>query len=79
MASETDDHSSAPEIKKYLLDFQEKYELQPYIQYNSRVVSADWNEEEGTYHVQIETPEGPKLDWCHVLINGGGILNSWKC
>lgn len=71
--------SSAPEIKEYFLSFQAKYKLQPYIQYSSRVLSADWNEAEGKYHVLVRTSEGTKRDWCNVLVNGSGVLNSWKC
>lgn len=61
------------------MNFQAKYGLAQYIKLRSRVISAEWNEEEGKYHLQIETPEGPKQDWCHVLINGSGVLNNWKC
>lgn len=70
---------SAPEIKQYFLNFQAKYGLEQYVKLRSRVISAEWNEEEGKYHLYIETPEGPKQDWCHVLINGSGVLNNWKC
>lgn len=70
---------SAPEIQKYFLDFQSKYGLETYVQLNSRVISAEWNEHEGKYHVQVENFEGIKQDWCHVLINGSGVLNNWKC
>lgn len=72
-------HHSAPEIKQYFLNFQAKYGLAKYVKLRSRVISAEWNEDEGKYHLQIETPEGPKQDWCHVLINGSGVLNNWKC
>jgi cation diffusion facilitator CzcD-associated flavoprotein CzcO len=47
---------------------------------NSRVVENRWNEEEGTWKITIEdqvTKEKTE-DWAHILINGTGILNTWK-
>lgn len=29
--------------------------------------------------VKVEQNGQVKDDWCHVLINGTGFLNSWKC
>jgi hypothetical protein len=71
--------TSAPEIERYLLGFQEKYGLADSIQLNSRVISAIWHEERGEYDVEVETPEGMSKDTCHVLINATGVLNKWKC
>jgi cation diffusion facilitator CzcD-associated flavoprotein CzcO len=71
--------TSAPEIEKYLLEFQGKYGLADSIRLNSRVISAIWHEERGEYDVEVETPEGISRDTCHVLINATGVLNKWKC
>ena len=71
--------TSAPEIEKYILGFQEKYGLADSIQLNSRVISAIWHEERGEYDVEVETPEGIRRESCHVLINATGVLNKWKC
>lgn len=70
---------SAPDIQKYILDFQAKYKLAKYIQLNSKVISAAWDEHRGEYDVEIETPNGIVQDRCHVLISGAGVLNKWKC
>ena len=47
---------------------------------NYQVSKADWNEEEGLWHVEASnTVSGEVLKTtCHVLINAGGILNSWR-
>ncbi|KAF5010403.1 hypothetical protein FDECE_3455 [Fusarium decemcellulare] len=71
-------YASAPEILKYFEDFVDKYGLHRFIKLNSRVRSAVWSEDEGVYHVEIETPNGVVHDWGHVFINGCGFLNNWK-
>ena len=45
-----------------------------------RVIGATWEEKLGIWHVQIEDTVNHRIfdDWCNFLINGGGILNSWK-
>ena len=47
---------------------------------DTKVIEAQWNKEAGVWHITLEdqnTLEKWK-DWAHVLINGTGILNSWK-
>ena len=39
------------------------------------VLGALWNEEEGLWHVRVQTPDGTEFeDTCEILINGGGHL-----
>jgi hypothetical protein len=40
------------------------------------VVAAQWQEEQGTWAIQIkDLSTGETVsDWCHFLINGGGFL-----
>jgi cation diffusion facilitator CzcD-associated flavoprotein CzcO len=71
-------YAYAPEIKQYFENFANKYELDPFVKLNSKVLSATWIEEKGIYEVEIKC-NGEKIrDWCHVFINGTGFLNSWK-
>jgi cation diffusion facilitator CzcD-associated flavoprotein CzcO len=71
-------YAYAPEIKQYFENFANKYELDPYVKLNSKVLSAIWVEEKGIYEVEIDC-NGEKIrDWCHVFINGTEFLNSWK-
>ena len=52
---------------QYFEDFAAKYELNPYIKLNSRVVSATWDEAKGIYNIKVNS-EGKEIDdWCHVL------------
>lgn len=71
-------YASGEQIRQYFEGFAKKYGLNRYFQLNSRVKSAVWDEEKGTYNVEVETPNGLLKDWCHVLTNGTGFLNNWK-
>ncbi|CAK7202849.1 hypothetical protein SEUCBS139899_005576 [Sporothrix eucalyptigena] len=77
-ASWTSYYASAPEIEKYIVNFVAKYNLSQYIQLNSRVVAAVWDEARGEYYVDVQTPTGPIKDRCHVLVSASGVLNKWK-
>lgn len=67
-----------PEIKEYFENFANKYELDPYIKLNSRVLGAAWVEDKGIYEVEIDCNGEMVHDYCHVFINATGFLNSWK-
>jgi cation diffusion facilitator CzcD-associated flavoprotein CzcO len=69
----------APEIQQYFLDFAEKYNLRKYVKLNHKVVSARWDEEKGQYEVKVQTGDAVFTDWCHVMINGSGLINKWRC
>ncbi|OAG35207.1 hypothetical protein AYO21_10605 [Fonsecaea monophora] len=71
-------YAGSPEILEYFKKFTEKYDLNKYIKVNSKVSKAIWDDEKGIYNVTVETKDGPIEDWCHVLINATGYLNSWK-
>lgn len=46
---------------------------------NTKVVEARWDEEKGLWSLTLEdqVTKGTWQDWCHVLVNGTGILNNW--
>lgn len=69
-----------PEIQKYFEGFADRHGSQKYMKLNSKVVEGKWDEEEGKWHITIENQQTGERweDWCHVLINGSGILNNWK-
>lgn len=48
--------------------------------FNHRVVGATWNEKSCTWNVDVEDIEKKLVfsDWCHFLVNAGGILNDWR-
>jgi cation diffusion facilitator CzcD-associated flavoprotein CzcO len=51
-----------------------------YMKLNTKVVECRWDEDHGVWNITLENQatKGRWKDWAHVLINGTGILNSWK-
>ncbi|OAL38299.1 hypothetical protein AYO20_02358 [Fonsecaea nubica] len=73
-------HSDIQEIWKYFKSVVERHGLMKYIKLRHKVVAAKWHQEDGLWHVRVQDEEhGTEFnDTCHVLVNGGGILNNWK-
>ena len=73
-------YAGSAEIKNYFKEFATKYGLNKYIRVNSEVSRAQWKEEQGQWEVTInETVTGNMIiEYCHILINGSGILNNWR-
>lgn len=68
-------YSSGHEIWKYLRGIVDKYELLSYINLKHTVREAEWYEEKGQWKISVESHDGHVFDdWCHVFLNGGGIL-----
>lgn len=71
-------YAYSQEIKQYFEDFATKYDLRDVIHLGTKVVSARWIEKKGIYEITVEKAGKLTIDWCHILINGTGILNKWK-
>jgi len=74
-------HYFAPgdEIQRYFEDFAERYGCKKYMKLNTKVVECRWDEGKGLWNLTLEDQVTKDLwqDWCHVLVNGTGILNNW--
>ena len=59
-----------------------KYELYRFVKLSHRIVGAQWDEEKGIWHVEVENlSSGERIqDWCDFIITASGILKSvhWK-
>ncbi|KAL3477263.1 hypothetical protein BJX99DRAFT_257520 [Aspergillus californicus] len=68
------------EIQRYFEGFAERFGLRRFMKLSTRVVECRWDEEEGVWRVTLEdtTTKEVWTDWAHVVVNGTGILNSWK-
>ncbi len=56
-----------------------KYAIERYVQFNTRVESATWDEEEGVWRLRLIGPQGAEYeDTCDILVNGSGVLNEFK-
>lgn len=61
------------------MNFAEKYNLRKYVKFNHKVLGARWDEEIGQYEVKVQAGDTIITDWCHILINGSGLINKWRC
>lgn len=68
------------EIQKYFEDFADRHGSRQYMKLNSRVTECRWSEEEGVWHIKVQDTQSGHVwnDWAHCLVNGTGILNTWK-
>ncbi|KAJ6023943.1 hypothetical protein N7540_004740, partial [Penicillium herquei] len=73
-------YASSKEIFNYFDSFTDKYALRHYCRMRHQVVSAIWNTKEHGYHVKIRdlNTNTDIDDFCDILINAGGVLNSWR-
>ncbi|KAJ6445154.1 hypothetical protein O9K51_03558 [Purpureocillium lavendulum] len=73
-------YSEAPEIWQYMKDIVIDEGLDAYIQLNTEVVGATWDDEDASWIVQLATVDGTKhwRERCDVFLNGGGFLNAWR-
>ncbi|KAH8662541.1 cyclohexanone monooxygenase [Xylariales sp. PMI_506] len=73
-------YSPGSEILEYFQRIAKKYELYKYIKFRHAVTRATWVEDDGIWNLEISNLDTGETiqDTCHVLINGGGVLNKWK-
>ncbi|KAF2094220.1 FAD/NAD(P)-binding domain-containing protein [Rhizodiscina lignyota] len=72
-------YSPSEEIWRYFKDVATKFDLEKYVKLNTTVESATWDEEAGLWRVTLLGHDGKHFeDTCDILINGSGLLNSWK-
>jgi len=71
-----DSYASQPEILQYFRDTAKNFDLEKFIKFNSEVVEARWNEDNGQWLIKIRDRSTGEVvtDWCHFFINGGGFL-----
>lgn len=73
-------YAGSDEISQYLERFADKYNLRQYVKLQHRVSKAVWNTKTSTWEVEVvDTKDGTIInDSCHILVNGAGVLNTWK-
>ncbi|OAA60218.1 Flavin monooxygenase-like protein [Niveomyces insectorum RCEF 264] len=72
--------STSSEIQAYLEHCAKKHDLNSYFKLSHAVVGATWDEAQSIWRVKVEDTQRKVVfeDWCHFLLNAGGILNHWK-
>ncbi|PPQ63112.1 hypothetical protein CVT24_005823 [Panaeolus cyanescens] len=73
-------YSSGKEIFDYFDKFADKYDLKQHIKFKHKVIGAAWADTDGQWNVEVERmADGTTVqDSCHILVNAGGIFNSWR-
>ncbi|KAL3444192.1 hypothetical protein BJX65DRAFT_297821 [Aspergillus insuetus] len=68
------------EIQRYFEGFARRFELEKYMKLNSRVVECRWDPKEGVWGLKVQNLQTGEMwsDWANIVVNGTGILNSWK-
>jgi cation diffusion facilitator CzcD-associated flavoprotein CzcO len=67
-------YAGSPEIWQYMKDTAVKWELEQFIQYNSRVTDSIWDEDSGKWRLKINQQGLLLDDECDVLVNATGFL-----
>ncbi|OAL53151.1 cyclohexanone monooxygenase [Pyrenochaeta sp. DS3sAY3a] len=72
-------YAGSTELLQYFKDFKDEYCLDKHIQYESKVLEAKYDVDNGIWNVVIQMPDGSsKHDTCHIFVNAAGILNNYK-
>lgn len=70
-------YSGGDEIGKYCDSVVENFELAELMSFNSSVLSAEWNEDDGLWHFTIDKDGELIHDTAHVFFNGSGFTTEW--
>ncbi|OAP58404.1 hypothetical protein AYL99_07494 [Fonsecaea erecta] len=73
-------YSESPEIFDYFKGIVVKYGLEKYIKLRHRVDHAEWDDDEGQWHITLtDLDSGNQFtESCDIFINAGGPLNYWE-
>lgn len=73
-------YAYGPEIRQYFEGFADKNDCRKFIQFETKLIEARWDEEQSHWKVLVENQatKERRHDWCHVLVNAAGILNTWQ-
>ncbi|KAL4808013.1 hypothetical protein BDV18DRAFT_167831 [Aspergillus unguis] len=68
------------EIQRYFEGFAERFDLKKFMRLNTKVVEVRWDDHEGIWNITLQNTVTKETwtDWAHAVVNGTGILNSWK-
>ncbi|KAK6369923.1 hypothetical protein LTS17_009373 [Exophiala oligosperma] len=72
--------ASGAEIQQYFENFAKRHGSERYMKLNTKVVKAEWNTQKAVWGITLQDSRTGEQwsDWAHCLVNGAGILNSWK-
>ncbi|KAF2432170.1 FAD/NAD(P)-binding domain-containing protein [Tothia fuscella] len=64
-------YSYADEIQRYLVNFSKRHDCEKYVQFNTEVMGATWDETDGLWKIELKRADGTTFsDTANVLVNG---------
>ncbi|KAJ5626335.1 hypothetical protein N7510_002644 [Penicillium lagena] len=71
-------YATSSQILAYIKKTCAKYGVEPYMNYNHKIVSAVWDERKTKWLVKVQNGDKVFIDECDMFIYAGGNLNNWK-
>lgn len=71
-------YASGEEILEYFKNAVAKWDLARDVKCGHRVSEAQWNEDEGKWHLTMDTKNGPVEDACDIFVSAVGFLSKWR-
>ncbi|KAI3573497.1 hypothetical protein IWW34DRAFT_837550 [Fusarium oxysporum f. sp. albedinis] len=72
-------YSPATEIWQYFKDTVAKFDLEKYMRFNHKVLSATWDDDKAKWLCEVQRPDGTLfVDEADILLGSNGLLNKWK-
>ncbi|KAI0343446.1 FAD/NAD-binding domain-containing protein [Trametopsis cervina] len=73
-------YASGHEIGEYVKGVAEKFELRAITKFNHRLTRAEWNEQDGKWHLNVQDANNDAefTDNADVVISCTGVLNHWE-
>jgi 4-hydroxyacetophenone monooxygenase len=69
-------YSTQPVLQAYFAEFADQHDLRRHIRFSTEVLRADWQEDEGRWHVRVRTPAGAEeVLVARAVVSAVGQLN----
>ncbi|TKA78566.1 hypothetical protein B0A49_01776 [Cryomyces minteri] len=71
-------YADGPVILEYMKEVCDKWNLRRDIRFGTRVVGAEWQDEEGRWKIAVEKNGKQRDEYADILISAQGFLSAWK-
>ncbi|KAE8383907.1 hypothetical protein BDV26DRAFT_299342 [Aspergillus bertholletiae] len=71
-------YATSEQIFHYMKAVSARHGCDDLFSFEHEVVAAVWNDADGLWKLKVKHKGTEIDDYCHVLINAGGVLDSWK-
>lgn len=71
-------YADGDEILEYMVKTVDKWNLRKHIQFNTRVVGLDWEEDSGRWKILVEADGKQREEYANVVLSARGFLRQVK-